>query len=51
VEVDPKTGYVDVDGYSLAYQVLEGATGAQAVWYQDLAQHLDTVSILRSTVA
>ena len=43
MELDPRTGYVDIDGYSLAYQVLEGAPGAHAVWYQDLAQHLDLV--------
>ncbi len=39
--LDPQTRYVDIDGYSLAYQVLGGGQGAHAVWYQELTQHLD----------
>jgi class 3 adenylate cyclase len=41
VVLDPRTRYVDIDGYSLAYQVLAGGDGGHSVWYQDLTQHLD----------
>src|SRR6202035_4994789 len=49
--VDPETRYVDIDGYSLAYQWLAGGSGGDVVCLQEIGVHLDLLWTDSSVVA